>query len=49
MTEERHDDAARSDADDPARRRGVRRTAIALALVAIGFYVAFILVTGASN
>ena len=35
--------------EDRRRRRGVRRTAIALALLALGFYVAFIVVTGYSE
>ena len=34
---------------DPAKRRGIRWTAILLGLLALGFYIAFILVTGASN
>ncbi len=35
--------------DDQARRRGIIRTAVLLALLALGFYIAFILVTAASN
>jgi hypothetical protein len=35
--------------NEHARRRGVVRTAILLALLAFGFYIAFILVTAASN
>ncbi|MFW5970092.1 MAG: hypothetical protein ACOCP9_05590 [Halofilum sp. (in: g-proteobacteria)] len=35
--------------DEQARRRGVVRTATLLALLAVGFYIAFILVTAAGN
>ena len=48
MTEDERDGAAGS-TGHAERRRGIRRTAIVLALIALGFYVAFILVTGASN
>jgi len=35
--------------EERARRRGIVRTATLLALLALGFYIAFILVTAASN
>ena len=35
--------------DEEARRRGIVRTAVVLAVIAVGFYVGFILVTGAAN
>ncbi|MDZ7788737.1 MAG: hypothetical protein U5K73_11580 [Halofilum sp. (in: g-proteobacteria)] len=35
--------------EEQARRRGIIRTATLLALLALGFYIAFILVTAASN
>lgn len=35
--------------DNQARRRGVVRTATLLALVALGFYLAIIVVTAAGN
>jgi|GEM_PF-5895032 hypothetical protein len=39
----------RQSSDDQSRRRGVIRTVTLLALLAVGFYIAFILVTAASN
>ncbi len=39
----------RQPTEDQTRRRGVVRTATLLALLALGFYIAFILVTAASN